>query len=248
MDAVKKALQSISQQLLDHPPRDDDSFSVNPSVPSHSFGNSLSRPNAYPAFPHGRPLVAPPANGVGVAFGRMGLSQEMLTFFLICPDEKVGGWPSGVWLQINGNSDVVHEALLQITMSSMAKSLHMVGFIHMMITLHLCMISIDQAFPAICLKDYQLSHHRVLSGNHHQAIITSTTVEVIVLRSVVSAIYGEDGGCLKQIREISDAKITITETKGGGKETLIIISGTPEQTHVAQSLIQTFVISETETC
>ena len=47
--------------------------------------------------------------------------------------------------------------------------------------------------------------------------------------------------------QISDAKIMITETKGGGKETLIIISGTPEQTHAAQSLIQAFVISETET-
>lgn len=34
------------------------------------------------------------------------------------------------------------------------------------------------------------------------AIITSTTIEVVVPRSVVPAIYGEDGGCLRQIREV----------------------------------------------
>lgn len=47
--------------------------------------------------------------------------------------------------------------------------------------------------------------------------------------------------------QISDAKITITEPKPGATETVIIISGTPEQTHAAQSLIQAFVVSETET-
>ncbi|XP_057972900.1 KH domain-containing protein HEN4-like [Malania oleifera] len=84
-------------------------------------------------------------------------------------------------------------------------------------------------------------------GGNQPAIITNTTVEVIVPRSLVPVIYGEDGGCLKQIRQISDAKITITEPKPGATETVIIISGTPEQTHAAQSLIQAFVISETGT-
>ncbi|MFS8023610.1 putative K domain-containing protein [Helianthus anomalus] len=83
-------------------------------------------------------------------------------------------------------------------------------------------------------------------GGNHQTIITNTTVEVVVPRTVVPAIYGEDGGCLRQIREISDAKIIINDPKPGAKETLIIISGTPEQTHAAQSLIQAFVICETE--
>ncbi|KAL0352227.1 UNVERIFIED_CONTAM: KH domain-containing protein HEN4 [Sesamum calycinum] len=46
--------------------------------------------------------------------------------------------------------------------------------------------------------------------------------------------------------QISDAKITITDPKPGATETVIIISGTPEQTNAAQSLIQAFVISETE--
>ncbi|XP_054798133.1 KH domain-containing protein HEN4-like [Prosopis cineraria] len=84
------------------------------------------------------------------------------------------------------------------------------------------------------------------SGISQQPIITSTTVEVVVPRALVPVIYGEDGECLKQIREISDAKITITDPKPGAVETAIIISGTPEQTHAAQSLIQAFVMSENE--
>lgn len=34
------------------------------------------------------------------------------------------------------------------------------------------------------------------------AIITSTTVEVVVPRSLVPIIQGEDGACLKQIRQV----------------------------------------------
>ncbi|KAK7410411.1 hypothetical protein VNO78_01176 [Psophocarpus tetragonolobus] len=79
-----------------------------------------------------------------------------------------------------------------------------------------------------------------------QPIITSTTVEVVVPRALVPVIYGEDGECLKQILQISDANITITDPKPGAVETKIIISGTPEQTHAAQSLIQAFVMSERE--
>lgn len=36
----------------------------------------------------------------------------------------------------------------------------------------------------------------------HPAIITSTTIEVIVPRTIVPVIYGEDGACLKQIRQV----------------------------------------------
>ncbi|XP_022975989.1 KH domain-containing protein HEN4-like [Cucurbita maxima] len=99
------------------------------------------------------------------------------------------------------------------------------------------------------LPDFTGAHHRRIAGfggGNNPAIITSTTVEVAVPRDLVPVICGENGECLKQIRQISDAKITITEPKQGAVETVIIISGTPEQTHAAQSLIQAFVISETE--
>lgn len=79
-----------------------------------------------------------------------------------------------------------------------------------------------------------------------QPIITSTTLKVFVPSSLVPVICGEDGECLTQICQISDAKINIGEPKAGEVETVIVISGTPEQTYAAQSLIQAFVTSETE--
>ncbi|XP_042489510.1 KH domain-containing protein HEN4-like [Macadamia integrifolia] len=80
-------------------------------------------------------------------------------------------------------------------------------------------------------------------GGSQPSFITNTTVEVVVPRSLVSLIYGADGGCLKQIRQISGAKITITDPRPGETETVIIISGAPDQTHAAQSLLQAFVMS-----
>ncbi|KAJ9166403.1 hypothetical protein P3X46_021167 [Hevea brasiliensis] len=102
--------------------------------------------------------------------------------------------------------------------------------------------------PPMGLPDFgpPQRRHSGFGGVNTPAIITSTTVQVVIPRSVVPVIYGEDGSCLKQIHQISDAKITITEPKPGATETVIIISGTPEQTHAAQSLIQAFVMSERE--
>ncbi|CAN0921956.1 KH domain-containing protein HEN4 [Linum grandiflorum] len=89
-------------------------------------------------------------------------------------------------------------------------------------------------------------HGRISDLEGPPAITTSTTMEVVVPRSLVPVIYGEDGACLMQIRQISEAKIIITDPKPGAIETVIIISGTPEQTNAAQSLIQAFVMSEQE--
>ncbi|ERN09894.1 hypothetical protein AMTR_s00013p00144130, partial [Amborella trichopoda] len=71
------------------------------------------------------------------------------------------------------------------------------------------------------LPDYDRGFtQRRLDGFGSQlAIITSTTVEFVVPRAVVPTIYGENGECLKKIRHISGANITITEPRHGAKET-----------------------------
>nr|GMD94687.1 KH domain-containing protein HEN4-like [Ipomoea batatas] len=98
------------------------------------------------------------------------------------------------------------------------------------------------------MPDYAAGPQRRIGGfgGGSPAIITSTKVEVVVPRSVVPEIYGDGGGCLRQICEISDAKVIINDPKPGATEAMIIISGTPEQTNAAQSLIQAFVMLETE--
>uniref|UniRef100_A0A1D1ZGL4 KH domain-containing protein At4g18375 n=1 Tax=Anthurium amnicola TaxID=1678845 RepID=A0A1D1ZGL4_9ARAE len=82
------------------------------------------------------------------------------------------------------------------------------------------------------------------AGGNQLSANPNATVDVVVPRAIVPIIRGEDGGCLKQICEISGANITITDPRPGAPETIVIISGTPDQTHAAQSLIQAFVLSE----
>lgn len=112
VDAVRKALQSISQQLWENPPRDHDPSPVNPSGPSsQSFGHPHPRLDVYPPHNrsfagHGAPYAAGPRDGADFHSavppliskyyessipGRMNPSQEMLTFRLLCHDERVGG-------------------------------------------------------------------------------------------------------------------------------------------------------------
>ncbi|KAL6953525.1 hypothetical protein U1Q18_016458 [Sarracenia purpurea var. burkii] len=450
VDAVRRALQSVSQQLLENPPRDQESFSANPSGPSaHSFGNHLSRSEAYPPpnypFPaQGAPFAAGPLisriNETGIPV-RMNPSQDILSFRLLCHEEKVGGvigkggtivkalqhetgceikvldgvsdseeriivisGPAHPDDRISAPQDAVFRVLSRIVratpesrentvtakllvssnqigcllgkggaiIAEMRKStgahirilgkdqlpkcasdneevvqingeFELVQDAFMRITTRLRNHFFHDAFPSINrasnpafpdqmppfpsyggrelsppgmysnrgppfpkfdavgglpphggfpphddrlpfmhnihrpgfppniserkppsawgpqgltegggplgLTDYAGGPQRRMGGfggGSHLAIITNTTVEVVVPRSIISVIYGEDGGSLKQIREISDAKITITDPKPGATETVIIISGTPEQTHAAQSLIQAFVNSETE--
>ncbi|KAJ4964783.1 hypothetical protein NE237_016632 [Protea cynaroides] len=112
LDVVRKALQCVSQQLLENPPRDRDSFSATkPTGPSsHPFGPPLPKSEAYPPsafrFPSQGPYAAGPLDGVNYASplppsipkyydnfipGRIKPSQEILTFRLLCHNEKVGG-------------------------------------------------------------------------------------------------------------------------------------------------------------
>ncbi|XP_039018525.1 RNA-binding KH domain-containing protein RCF3-like isoform X2 [Hibiscus syriacus] len=98
-DAVRKALQSVSQQLIENPPQDHDSFPLNTTgQASQSFG---PRPEVHPPPNHslssqGAPFAAGPWD-VELQSplpprirDRMMPSLEMLTFRLLCLNDKVG--------------------------------------------------------------------------------------------------------------------------------------------------------------
>lgn len=98
IDAVRKALHSVSQQLLENPPRDHDSFPANPTGPSdppnHSFGSqgapyASGRRDVADAHLSIPPLI-PKFHESGVP-GRLKPLQELLTFRILCHDERVGG-------------------------------------------------------------------------------------------------------------------------------------------------------------
>ncbi|XP_027354102.1 RNA-binding KH domain-containing protein RCF3-like isoform X2 [Abrus precatorius] len=442
VEVVRKALQSVSQQLLENPPRDPESLSAHFSGPSsHSFGQfpphnrsfaaqgaSLAPgPHDISVFHSAPPLIPIPKFHEGAIRGRMRPSQEMLTFRLLCPSERVGnligkggaiiktvqqetaseikvleGTPdsedcvivisgpahpddrispvqdavfrvltriakaipdikehsmlarflvssnqtgcllgkggsiitemrklSGAHIrilakdkvpkyasedeeviQVSGEIEAVHDALLQITTRlkhhffrdaypsinypsnspfldqlppfppylgrrglsppgmysdlgplpphggfplddrpPFVNNIHRPGIPpHISERKPWGPQGLHEGGAPVGLPDFPGGPPRRISGfaGGSQPIITSTTVEVVVPRALVPVIYGEDGECLKQILQISDANITITDPKPGAVETKIIISGTPEQTHAAQSLIQAFVMSERE--
>lgn len=97
---------------MENPPRDHDSIPLNPTGPSwHSAGHFLPRQEMYGRpnhsfgslgapfvpgprdiadFPSAVPPLIPKFHEGGI-LGRMMPSQEILTFRLLCPDERAGG-------------------------------------------------------------------------------------------------------------------------------------------------------------
>lgn len=92
------------------------------------------------------------------------------------------------------------------------------------------------------LSSYSTS--RAAAGGLPAGVAKSgTTVEVTIPNKSVGSILGRGGSNITQIREISGAKVKLHESKPGGTDRIVEISGTPEQTHAAQSLLQAFAMS-----
>ncbi|KAI3986387.1 hypothetical protein MKX01_002232 [Papaver californicum] len=75
------------------------------------------------------------------------------------------------------------------------------------------------------------------------SVLATTTVEVVIPLMFLGSVYGENNGDLNQIRQISGAKITGHDARPGSTEGVVIVSGTSDQIHAAQSLIHAFILS-----
>ncbi|KAL1315690.1 hypothetical protein AAHE18_15G002700 [Arachis hypogaea] len=73
------------------------------------------------------------------------------------------------------------------------------------------------------------------------ATVTNTTVEIVVSEHVFGSVYGEDGGNLDRIKQISGADVQVYDPCAGKSGGRVVISGTPDQTFAAQSLLQAFI-------
>ncbi|RWR74130.1 KH domain-containing protein HEN4-like protein isoform X1 [Cinnamomum micranthum f. kanehirae] len=98
-----------------------------------------------------------------------------------------------------------------------------------------------------------------VSSGSKSALVTNTTVDIMVPEHVMGAVYGENGSNLGRIRQhnylfshfelswwlhqISGAKVIVHDPRPGAREGMVVISGTPDQTQAAQSLLQAFIIS-----
>ncbi|XWS29606.1 hypothetical protein CRYUN_Cryun24cG0043500 [Craigia yunnanensis] len=73
------------------------------------------------------------------------------------------------------------------------------------------------------------------------AVVKNTSVEIVVPEDVFGSIYGKNGCNLARLKEISGAKVEVRDPCPGESEGIVFISGTPDQTLVAQSLLQAFI-------
>ncbi|KAH7372980.1 hypothetical protein KP509_17G032000 [Ceratopteris richardii] len=72
------------------------------------------------------------------------------------------------------------------------------------------------------------------------AMVTKTTIEVVLPNRIVSTVFG-DGSKIAQIRQISGAQVNFLEVRPGSMDSVVEISGTPEQAQSAQNLLQSFI-------
>ncbi|KAL2342051.1 hypothetical protein Fmac_009991 [Flemingia macrophylla] len=82
----------------------------------------------------------------------------------------------------------------------------------------------------------------LVSGSK-SAIVTNTTVEIVVPDYTIDSVYGENGSNLARLRQISGARVIVHEPRPGTSDWRIVISGSPDETKTAQSLLQSFILS-----
>ncbi|KAL0335422.1 UNVERIFIED_CONTAM: KH domain-containing protein HEN4 [Sesamum radiatum] len=74
-----------------------------------------------------------------------------------------------------------------------------------------------------------------LGSGSRSAVVTNTTVEIVVPDNVIGSIYGENGSNLSRLRQISGAKVIVQEPRPGTTQRTVIISGTPDETQAARA-------------
>lgn len=82
-----------------------------------------------------------------------------------------------------------------------------------------------------------------LGSANRAIVVTNTTIEIAVPENVMGSVYGENGSNLTRLRQISGAKVIVHEPRPGTSDRIVVISGNPDETQAAQSLLQAFILS-----
>lgn len=70
-----------------------------------------------------------------------------------------------------------------------------------------------------------------------------STLEVVIPAHAVGKVMGKRGTNMDNIRKISGASIEITDSKSSRGDRMALVSGTPDQKHAAENLIQAFIMA-----
>ncbi|CAN7131120.1 unnamed protein product [Brassica rapa subsp. narinosa] len=72
--------------------------------------------------------------------------------------------------------------------------------------------------------------------------MTSANVEIVVPQAYLGHIYGENCSNLNYIKQVTGANVVVHDPKAGTTEGLVVVSGTSDQAHFAQSLLHAFIL------
>ncbi|KFK35836.1 hypothetical protein AALP_AA4G043500 [Arabis alpina] len=72
--------------------------------------------------------------------------------------------------------------------------------------------------------------------------MTSANVEIVVPQAYLGHVYGENCSNLNYIKQVSGANVVVHDPKAGTTEGLVVVSGTSDQAHFAQSLLHAFIL------
>uniref|UniRef100_A0A0D6QZI0 K Homology domain-containing protein n=1 Tax=Araucaria cunninghamii TaxID=56994 RepID=A0A0D6QZI0_ARACU len=82
-------------------------------------------------------------------------------------------------------------------------------------------------------------------GRSAGGVVTKTTVEVVIPEYAIAALIRKSENNIAQISEMSGAIVNLLEVRPGFDK-VVEISGSPDQTHTAQSLLQAFILKAQE--
>nr|XP_010927252.1 KH domain-containing protein HEN4 [Elaeis guineensis] len=82
----------------------------------------------------------------------------------------------------------------------------------------------------------------VATSNTVEPLETSRKVEHIIPQKDLTYVYGENNSNLAEIRQISGAQFTIHDAVPGATAGRVVISGTPQQVKMGQSLMHAFIM------
>nr|XP_009590492.1 KH domain-containing protein HEN4-like [Nicotiana tomentosiformis] len=80
------------------------------------------------------------------------------------------------------------------------------------------------------------------SGRMDENGVANKTIVITVSGQKFSSVYGENGSNLARLKEISGAAVALQDPGPGESDGKVIISGSPEQIQIAQSVHQAFIL------
>lgn len=92
------------------------------------------------------------------------------------------------------------------------------------------------------MRGWKSSHGGRESGRMDEKGAAKKTIVMNVSEQKFGSVYGENGSNLTRLKEISGATVILQDPGAGECDGKVIISGTPEQIQMAQSLLQAFIL------